>query len=102
MKAITKNIFLNTLTCPSLGWLLRANKASDQNDYASRFRLEQGIKVGEIARSLHDAGTLINELKTSEAVIHTKQLIQNNEKILYEAAFQFENFVSRADILINN
>jgi len=102
MKAITKNIFLNTLACPSLGWLLRANKVSDQNGYASKFRLEQGLKVGEMARHLHDDGVLITELKISDAVTHTKQAIQEDEKILHEAAFQYEKFVSRADILINN
>jgi len=102
MKNITKNIFLNTLACPSLGWLLRTNKAFRQDDYATRFRMGQGIKIGEMARSLYGNGLLIKELKISEAVNHTKKEIQKKEKILFEAAFQYENFISRADILINN
>ncbi|MBA3012439.1 MAG: hypothetical protein FP812_19715, partial [Desulfobacula sp.] len=103
MKNITKNIFLNTLACPSLGWLLRTNTSSPyQDDYATRFRLEQGVKIGEMARGLHGEGLLIKESKISDAVDHTKKAIQENENILFEAAFQHENFVSRADILIKD
>lgn len=102
MKNISKRIFLNTIACPSLGWLLMSNETSTQNDYATKFRLDQGYKVGEMARGLYDNGLLINELKSTDAVNHTKKAIQENKKVLYEAAFQYERFVSRADILINN
>ncbi|MBU3917203.1 MAG: DUF2779 domain-containing protein [Proteobacteria bacterium] len=102
MTNITKNIFLNTLACPSLGWLLRTNTVSRQDDYATRFRLEQGIKIGEMARDLYGSGLLIKELKISDAVNHTKKAIQRKERALFEAAFQYENFISRVDILINN
>ncbi len=66
MKNISKNIFLNTLFCPSLGWLLRSGEEIEQLSQeslslAEQFRIEQGADIGRRARELYPDGTLIAE-----------------------------------------
>ncbi|MCG8639126.1 MAG: DUF2779 domain-containing protein [Desulfobacterales bacterium] len=101
MKAITKNAFLNVLECPSLGWSLLKSKTSVTDNHA-KFLLDQGTRVGEKARELYDSGKLIEALNISDAVSDTKKIMQGNGAIIFEAAFQYKKFISRADIMIKS
>ena len=56
MKSVSKQIFLNSLVCPTLGWLLRSDKVSKQITeteltLGERFRIEQGIEFVRSASS---------------------------------------------------
>lgn len=54
MRSISKNIFLNTLACPTLGWLLRseAEEARREPTTAERFHMEEGLGVHRRAHEL--------------------------------------------------
>ena len=103
MRYITKKIFLNTLICPRLGWLLRNTDDNlvDENDVGAQFRKEQGIEVGKKARYLFPEGVQIIETNIDYAVKRTEEVIRDeNIPVLFEAAFKHGKYVARADILI--
>ncbi len=63
--------------------------------------LDQGNEVGKVARERFPDGKLIEEdyRHISEAVESTGKALHAGDEILFEAAFEFENIVVRADIL---
>ena len=79
MPNITKNIFLNALVCPILGWMLRSEGdiegLSDQSlTQAERFRIEQGIEIENRARQLFPNGILVAEKRMHLAQQTTRDL----------------------------
>lgn len=105
MRSISKEIFLNALTCPSLGWSLSNEGSAGQPvlpkpTLGEKFRMEQGAEIGLRARSLHSNGLLIDEPKISSAVARTSQVIKEGESsTIFEGAFLVGGFAARADIL---
>lgn len=104
MPSITKQTFLNTLTCSRLGWLT-AHPAHSYTlthtpaSLADQLRMEQGIEIGKRARSVYPEGILV-EQHGPEAIEQTKQLLSDtNTNVIFEATFQFNNYIARADIL---
>ena len=64
MKNISKQLFLNAIACPSLGWLLRSGQEIEGLSYeslslAEQFRIEQGAEIGRRARTLYPEGVLV-------------------------------------------
>lgn len=102
MRKITKEIFLNSIVCPTLGWMLR-NPAKDEKkdlDTAARFRMEQGIEVGRRARNPCPGGNLVREMDSDRAALKTRELLQDDSiSIIFEGTFNYGNYVARADIL---
>jgi len=45
MRSVTKNIFLNTLACPTLGWFLRSEAEETRREptLAERFHTNLGV-----------------------------------------------------------
>ncbi len=105
MRNISKDIFLNALACPGLGWRLRNEDSAGQPvrpepTIGEKFRIEQGIEVGRRARSLHPNGILINEPKMAAAAAKTSQAIRGTgSSTIFEGAFLAGSFSARADIL---
>lgn len=103
MKTISKNIFLNTLACPTLGWFLRSTEVSieeSENSLAKRFRMDQGIEIGKRARNVFPDGKLINENNIKDALLRTAQLVKDaSVSTLFEATFNYGDFFTRADIV---
>ena len=100
MRNITKEIFLNTVTCPTLGWLLRNTFPQQEESLGERFRKEQGIEIGNRARSLHPDGLLIDDKVIVTAAAKTRRAMDDpGTAILFEAAFLADGCAARADIL---
>ncbi len=105
MKSVSKQIFLNSLVCPTWGWLLRSEEVAKQFAEAAltpgeRFRIEQGIEIGRRARELYPEGLLIDDMNIVSASKNTKSVMNNpNVSIIFEGAFLIDGFVARADIL---
>lgn len=105
MRNISKAIFLNTPTCSTLGWLLRNEDIADQTPQreptlGEKFRIEQGIEIGNRARSLYPGGLLIDETRIVSASARTKSAIDDRSiSIIFEGAFLTDGFAARADIL---
>jgi CRISPR/Cas system-associated exonuclease Cas4 (RecB family) len=105
MKSVSKQIFLNTLVCHTLGWLLRSGEVTRQIIEAEltlgeRFRIEQGIEIGRRARKLYPDGLLIDDTGLVSASKKTKSLMNDpSVSIIFEGAFLIDGFVARADVL---
>jgi len=105
MKSVSKQIFLNALVCPTLGWLMRSGEISKQITgveltLGERFRIEQGIEIGRRARELYPNGLLIHDMDITSASKKTKSVMSDpNVSIILEGAFLIDGFVARADIL---
>ncbi len=42
LHKISKNIFLNSIACPKLGWLLRRRQVTQEPTLGQKFRMEEG------------------------------------------------------------
>jgi len=102
MRNVSKNIFLNALACPTLGWLIRMNKEVVPRDptLGERFRMEQGMEIGKRAREIYPEGVLIDNLNIAASLKRTKSLMDNsNVSVLFEGTFLIDGFITKADIL---
>ncbi len=108
MRYISKEIFLNAITCPTLGWRLRnedtaAQPVRPEPTLGERFRMEQGMDIGRRARSLYPGGLLIHEPKMTDATAKTAQAIKDKSvSTIFEGAFLKRGYAARADILRKN
>lgn len=105
MKNMSKNIFLNALACPTLGWLLRSEQyiedLSDESlTLADQFRIEQGIEIENRARQVFPKGILVEEKRTQLVARETKELLSDpNTSTIFNGAFFSDGFSTRADVL---
>jgi CRISPR/Cas system-associated exonuclease Cas4 (RecB family) len=101
-KNVTKNIFINALTCPALGWLMRVMEAKkpEPPTLGETFRMEQGRDIEMRARSLYPGGLLIEDANLELAHKKTISAIKNPEvSAVFGATFLVDCFVTKADIL---
>jgi len=101
-KNVTKNIFINTLACPTLGWLMRVMEAkkSEPPTLGEIFRMEQGRDIEMRARSLYPGGLLIEDANLELAHKKTISAIKNpHVSAIFGATFLVDRFVTKADIL---
>lgn len=102
MKNITKFIFLNSVTCPTFGWLLRNDKIDTKSSLtlSDKFRMEQGLDIGKRAQSVFPEGVLVDDWNVETAAKKTEQLMREpNVKTIFEATFLADDFVAKVDIL---
>lgn len=101
-KYLTKTRFINGLACPK--WLWLAFNAPDRLptvDDSAQHRLDQGLRIGALARQRFPNGILIEGETIEEIVNHSAELVK--KKIpLFEAGFVHSDKVSyaRADVLV--
>jgi len=101
-RYITKDIFLKTITCPRLGWLVRYGKIEKITQFTlgEKFRIEQGLDIGKRARELYPDGFLVNDRNIVSASAQTKALMQNQDvKVIFESTFWVDGYAAKADIL---
>jgi len=100
MRNVSKEIFLNALVCPALGWLMRSGQISGTPTVGERFRMEEGIEVGRRARKLYPDGFLIDDLDVVSASKKTKSLMDDaSVSTILEGTFLIDGFAARSDIL---
>ncbi len=101
MKNITKNIFLNAITCPTLGWLMRTGADVKQTlTLGEILRIEQGNEVGQRARGLYPEGILVKNIDLVAASKETWELISDPcVSVIFEGTFLVDGYVAKTDIL---
>jgi len=105
MRNVSKEIFLNALVCPTLGWLMRAEQTAEEiiertPSLAERFRMEQGIEIGIRSRELYPDGILVRGMDLSSALEKTRSLMNDsNISVIFEGTFLIDGFATKADIL---
>lgn len=107
MRNVTKEIFLNAIACPALGWSLRCDENTRQLLEESRtlgeqFLMEQGLEIHNRARQLYPNGVLVQS-KGVTAVQETMRLMNDpTVSTIFEATFLTDDYVAKADILRRN
>jgi len=103
MTKINKDIFLNTLTCPTYGWQSSHNALQDEPSLYDQFLAEQGKDVHHRSHSLFPDGVLVDKKNFSKAVDQTQKLITDETTSeIFEASFSIDSYNTRADILKRN
>jgi len=100
MRNVSKNVFLNALACPVLGWMLRTGEAPRPRlTLGDRFRFEQGREVGRRARTLYPDGLMVADVNLTSAARKTDDALNSLVPAVFEGAFLADGFVTRADVL---
>jgi len=105
MKNITKEVFLNTAACPTLGWMMVNEEDvkvlySQPLSLAEQFRMEQGLEVQNRVRRLYPNGILVDRRDNEAAVKETMELMRSSDvSTIFEATFSKDGYVTKADIL---
>ncbi|MDR3669178.1 MAG: DUF2779 domain-containing protein [Ignavibacteriaceae bacterium] len=102
MRYLTKSKFKLALECPTKLYYTGKKEYVNKN-LEDEFLLnlaKGGFQVGELAKLYFPGGHNIDTLDHEAALELTKELLKNENVIIYEAAFQFNNLFVRTDILI--
>lgn len=99
---LSKSKFCSAKQCNKILWMEK-NKPEEAENTARQSILENGIKVGELARGYF--GEYINiEYNTdlSKMVLDTELALENKPNIITEASFNYDNNFCSVDILKND
>ena len=100
MPKISKNIFLNSIVCLKLGWLMLRRQVTQEPTLGEKFRIEEGKEIGVRARTLFSNGVLVDERNLISSLETTQTLINDqNISEIFEGTFSSGNYVTKADIL---
>tara|TARA_R110002033_G_C3890127_1_gene238775 strand:+ start:3632 stop:4366 length:735 start_codon:yes stop_codon:yes gene_type:complete len=107
MRALTKSRFKLALECPNkLYYTKKAEYANQKVDNSFLEALASGgFQVEELAKLHYPDGILIEDKKSDgaydykEKIEETNRLLERENVVIFEAAFQFENLFIRVDIL---
>ena len=103
MRSVSKNIFLNTLACPTLGWLLRSEAEETRREptFAEQFHMEEGRSVHRRAHELFLEGLVVKSPAVRSAVEATSEAVGNPAvKEIIEGAFVVGPYAVRPDALV--
>lgn len=99
---LSKSQYVKGRKCGKRLWLYRHHPERESaRSPLQEGILEQGREVGELARSLYPQGELIAEdpQHAEAALQHTREAIAGGASVLFEAAFEYDNILIRADIV---
>lgn len=104
-RYLTKSRFKLAIECPTKLFYtgkpeIYANKKLDDPFLAALAR--GGFQVGELAKAYFPGGVEVESLDYDEAIAKTKELLQRENVIIFEAALQVENLFIRVDVLQKN
>jgi len=98
MANLSKSKIIAHRQCPKRLWLQINRPELIKVTPTTQVRLDEGNKVGDIARHNYPDGVLIDTLKRAEAIEQTKEALIKHQTI-FEAAFFEEDVLIRADLL---
>ena len=98
MVSLSKSKIIAHRQCPKRLWLQVNRPELIQISAATQVRLDEGNKVGDIARQNYPGGVFIETLNRTEAIALTKEAIEKHQAI-FEGAFFEEDVMIRADLL---
>lgn len=99
---LTKSRFQIGMQCPTkLYYHLNSNEYANQklDDTFLAALAQGGFQVGALAQAYYPEGILVNEESNQAAVQRTKELLEQENCILFEAAIQTGPYLIRIDIL---
>jgi hypothetical protein len=101
-RYLTKSRFKIGLECPTKLFYTKKDQYPDSklDDKFLAALAKGGFQVGELAKCYFPGGTNIDELDYQIALQKTHDLLSNENAIIYEAAFLFQNLFIRTDIVV--
>ena len=110
MKVLSKSRFKLGLECPNKLFFTSNKEYANQKSENPFMRAlaSGGFQVEELARLHYPEGILIKDSKEHDNYDYndlsnqTKELLKNENIVIFEAAFLFENLFVRTDILVKN
>lgn len=100
MTGLSKSRILAHRQCPKRLWLQINRPDLQEENVSATARMAAGTHAGEIARSLHPGGVLIDPIQLSQALEDTQKIIAIGDKPIFEATFQANNVLVRVDLLL--
>lgn len=101
---LSKTSFLKGLQCQKQLYLYNYHYDwADEISEEQQAIFDRGHYLGQLAQQLFPNGVLgsyDDHLKSLQSVDLTRELIDNGEKVIYEAAFQYDDVLVIADILV--
>jgi len=100
---LSKSRYIDYKQCPKKLWLnIYRRELADEMDQSVFIN---GNKVGELARNLFPGGKLVeydykDKQNITTMVNKTKELLESDVKVIYEAAFLYDNNLVICDILV--
>jgi hypothetical protein len=99
MPSITKSLYLNARADPRLAWfLVHTPDDFEPPSEVVRARMDEGIRVGELARDLRPGGVVVGRGGRDELAAETAGLLTAGVPI-YEAALEGGGMFCRVDLL---
>lgn len=102
---LSKSSFIRGIQCDKHIYLYKFHY--DEMDEISEMQkaiFKRGIDIGKLAQQIFPGGIDLSPESHSdyeEALNNTKEYLNNKQRVIYEAAFQAEEVLSVADILLN-
>lgn len=102
---LSKTLILKGMQCPKALYLQKNPPDFEfppQPDLEAKFRA--GNEVGILAQQLFPGGTEVpfGDLSVSEQIAQTRQLIDDDAKVIYEASFNYDGIFVKVDILVKD
>jgi len=101
---LSKSSFIKGLQCEKHLFLYKYHyNEMDELSHMQKAIFKRGTNVGELAQKLYPGGIIAAEgdpPNYENAIRKTKELIDNGTKVIYEAAFLFNEVLSIADIVV--
>ncbi len=88
--------------CPKRLWLKVHHPELEEIDDSNQARFATGTYVGEVAQQLYPDGVLIDGDDLGQAVIDTQAVLAGEQRPIFEATFQTDGVLIRADLLLPN
>jgi hypothetical protein len=102
-RYLTKSRFKLGMECPTkLFYTAKKHQYYDSklDDSFLLSLAEGGFQVGELAKQYYPGGINIDDLDYQASLEQTNLLLKQENVIIFEAAFQFQNLFIRADIVV--
>jgi len=100
---LSKSSFIKGIQCDKQLYLYKYHyDRMDKVSESQQVIFNRGHDVGELAQQLFPGGIKATEdpRKSAQAIKKTMELIESGTKVIYEAAFAFEEVLVIADIMV--
>ena len=97
---LSKSRILLHQQCPKRLWLKVHRPELEEIDDSNQARFATGTFVGELAQQLYPTGVLIDGDDLAQALIDTQEALAGKKRPIFEATFQANGLLIRADLLL--
>jgi hypothetical protein len=104
MARLSKSRFQTGLQCSKALWLTcHARELADPIPESRQHIFDTGTAVGELARERFSGGVLVAEdyTQAEQALVTTRQLMEDPPAAIFEAAFEYQGVFVRPDVLLH-